>query len=84
MASRTNEKKYGKETEMNTVHVNDIRQSIDSRLNSWEKKALALEAQFNADRATVLPGSKDRSDAPAKHSTEPSRRLLALPIWLKT
>lgn len=44
MASRTNEKKYGKETETNMVHVNEIRQSIDSRLDSWEKKALALEA----------------------------------------
>ena len=36
------------------LRIREIRQSIDHRLDSWEKNALALEAQLDGNRKAVL------------------------------
>lgn len=36
------------------LRINEIRRSIDHRLDSWEKNALALQAQLDGDREAVL------------------------------
>jgi hypothetical protein len=46
------------------LRIQEIRQSIDHRLDSWEKNALALEAQLDANRQAVLDrieGQKQRT-----------------------
>lgn len=48
------------------LRVNEIRQSIDHRLDSWEKNAVALEAQLDANRAAVL----DRIEGQKRRTSE--------------
>ncbi len=52
------------------ARVNEIPQSIDARLVSWHKKALALEAQFDADRTSVLA----RIEGQKRHTSEALER----------
>ncbi len=52
------------------ARLNEIPQSIDARLDSWHKKALALEAQLDADGASVLA----RIEGQKRHTSEALKR----------
>lgn len=56
------------------AHVKEIRQSIDRRLDTWEKKALAFEAHIEAERATAL----DRIEVQKRRNSEALDRAKAV------